>query len=161
MRGKKVEKACCVISRRRLSLKDRKESWIWVEEIVRSRENMCKTGKDESQLWVSKTILSRAVNDARKDHDQSRFMEHANVCMERQWDLPCFKEGHVLENTQNEESSHYIKFDKNKQKFYCTFSMSQLQHWVLGLQKVWQITLHRSNISLINKHMKTPGSEHS
>lgn len=64
-------------------------------------------------------------------------------------------------NTQNVESSHYIKFDKNKQKFYCTFPMFYLQHWVLRLQKVWQITLHPSNISLINKHMKTVGSEHS
>lgn len=69
MKGKKVEKAFCVISRRRLSLEDRKESWIWVEEIVRSRENICKTGKEESKLWVLKTILSGAVNDARKDHD--------------------------------------------------------------------------------------------
>lgn len=48
MRGKKVEKACCVISRRRLSLKDSEESWIWVAEIVGARENICKTGKNES-----------------------------------------------------------------------------------------------------------------
>lgn len=48
MKVKKVEKAYCVISRRRLFLKDSEESEIWVAEIVGARENICKTGKNES-----------------------------------------------------------------------------------------------------------------
>lgn len=64
IRGEKVEKACCATSRKSLSLKGAKSWWIWVEEIVRSRETLMR-----ASLCILKIILPREVGDVKMDHE--------------------------------------------------------------------------------------------